>query len=262
MYVAGFSLVSKKKRSEEDAESRHEDDHHDRLGALHRYIAHAYTVSSPLRMSQSASSSSSSSSSRRDFFGGATTTAAAAAAAVGAGVLAAPLPGLSSAAVAAGIPRTALGSESIMSPKAHGTTEKSVQGDLKFAVNNQLADRICSFNRRFAEPAGSYRGTTFEKEFLSAASEAKPLTFYDSVTGKPLFRVPAGTSPESSRPRAVRRAEFFRDDEVVWENAHLRDGESVSVDDALRHNLPDGSATATASTSSHQRRPARWLAGQ
>jgi peptide methionine sulfoxide reductase MsrB len=206
--------------------------------------SHAYIVSSPLRMSQSASSSSSSSSSRRDFFGGATTTAAAAAAAVGAGVLAAPLPGLSSAAVAAGIPRTALGAESIMSPKTHGTTEKSVQGDLKFAVNNQLADRICSFNRRFAEPAGSYRGTTFEKEFLSAASEAKPLTFYDSVTGKPLFRAPVGRSPEEFLAESrVHGWPSFRDDEVVWENMRiLRDGESVSVDGThLGHNLPDGS---------------------
>ena len=162
---------------------------------------------------------------------------------MGAGVLAAPLLGVVGGG-GGGHPRTALGAESIMSPKAHGTTEKSVQGDLKFAVNNQLADRICSFNRRFAEPAGSYRGTTFEKEFLSAASEAKPLTFYDSVTGKPLFRAPVGRSPEEFLAESrVHGWPSFRDDEVVWENMRiLRDGESVSVDGThLGHNLPDGS---------------------
>lgn len=95
------------------------------------------------------------------------------------------------------MPPERFGGESIMSPKAHGTTETPVQKNLRFSVNNQLADRICSFNRHFAEPATSWERTTFEKDFLAEASEEKPMTFYDSVTGKPLFQAPIGRSPQA-----------------------------------------------------------------
>ena len=95
------------------------------------------------------------------------------------------------------MPPERLGDESIMSPKAHGTTETPVQKNLRFSVNNQLADQICSFNRHFAEPATSWEASTFEKEFLAEASEENPMTFYDSVTGKPLFQAPIGRSPQA-----------------------------------------------------------------
>ena len=39
------------------------------------------------------------------------------------------------------------GDEDIMSPKEHGTSAKPVQPDLRFEVNNRLADKICNFNR-------------------------------------------------------------------------------------------------------------------
>jgi hypothetical protein len=39
------------------------------------------------------------------------------------------------------------GNEEIMSQKEHGTSAKPVQSDLKFGVNNRLADKICNFNR-------------------------------------------------------------------------------------------------------------------
>jgi hypothetical protein len=39
------------------------------------------------------------------------------------------------------------GDESIMSPKQHGTSNKPVQSDLLYEVNNKLADKICNFNR-------------------------------------------------------------------------------------------------------------------
>lgn len=39
------------------------------------------------------------------------------------------------------------GDESIMSPKAHGTSAQPVQQDLLYGVSNKLADKICNFNR-------------------------------------------------------------------------------------------------------------------
>ena len=86
------------------------------------------------------------------------------------------------------------GDESIMSPKEHGTSSKPVQDDLLYGVSNKLADKICNFNRHFAEMGGYFQSTTFEKEVLEA--KGRPITFYDSVTGKPLFVAPINRSPE------------------------------------------------------------------
>jgi hypothetical protein len=41
--------------------------------------------------------------------------------------------------------------ESVMSPKAHGTSEKPVQKNLRWNCDYQTADRICNFNRHYAE---------------------------------------------------------------------------------------------------------------
>jgi hypothetical protein len=46
------------------------------------------------------------------------------------------------------------GSEEIMKKKAHGTSDLPVQSNLKYGCDVALADRICNFNRRFAEHAG------------------------------------------------------------------------------------------------------------
>jgi len=37
--------------------------------------------------------------------------------------------------------------EAVMSPKAHGTSEKPVQEKLRWNCDFQTADRICNFNR-------------------------------------------------------------------------------------------------------------------
>ena len=42
------------------------------------------------------------------------------------------------------------GSESIMSPKAHGTSNTPVQQNLRWNCDWDTADRICNFNRTFA----------------------------------------------------------------------------------------------------------------
>ena len=47
-----------------------------------------------------------------------------------------------------------IGEEDIMKPKAHGTSPVPVQTNLKWNCNRDTADKICNFNRHFAEYAG------------------------------------------------------------------------------------------------------------
>lgn len=99
------------------------------------------------------------------------------------------------------------------------------------------ADRICCFNRHYAEFAGYWETTSFLKE----VDQEKETTYYDSVTGKPLFIAPRGRSFEEFVKESKSHGwPSFRDEEVVWENVRcLRDGEAVSVDGThLGHNIP------------------------
>jgi len=129
--------------------------------------------------------------------------------------------------------------EQVMAPKTHGTTEKPVQEDLRYGVDRKTADRICSYNRHYAEYSGYWKTTNFLKE----VSRNEPTIYYDSVTGKPLFVAPIGRSFEDFiRESDVHGWPSFRDQEVVWENMRVLDtsGEAVSVDGThLGHNLPD-----------------------
>lgn len=137
--------------------------------------------------------------------------------------------------------KIAFGDESLMSPKAHGTSDSPVQDELLYGVSRKLADKICNFNRHFAENGGYFLKTTFEDEVLAAGG--KPLTFYDSVTGKPLFVAPVGRSAEEFLTESeVHGWPSFRDQEVVWENVRVlkNSGETVSTGGThLGHNLPD-----------------------
>lgn len=81
-----------------------------------------------------------------------------------------------------------MAAESIMRPKAHGTSDSPVQNNLKWNVDGKKADQITNFNRRFAEYGGYWKETSFLKE----VSRDEPTTYYDSVTGKPLFVAPIG----------------------------------------------------------------------
>ena len=123
------------------------------------------------------------------------------------------------------------GDEGIMSPKEHGTSAKPVQSDLLYGVSNKLADKICNYNRHFAEMGGYFQSTSFEDKVLEA--KGSPLTFYDSVTGKPLFVAPKDRSPEEFIEESkIHGWPSFRDNEVVWENVRVlkNSGETVSVD--------------------------------
>ncbi len=131
-----------------------------------------------------------------------------------------------------------------MSQKAHGTSETPVQKDLRWKCDYDTADRICNFNRHYAEYAGYWTSTSFVADARAVGLEGKEITFYDSNTGKPLFIAPKGRSMEDFLNESASHGwPSFRDEEVVWENVRcLGDGESVSVDGThLGHNLPDSS---------------------
>ncbi|KAL1525297.1 hypothetical protein AB1Y20_020159 [Prymnesium parvum] len=129
--------------------------------------------------------------------------------------------------------------EEVMSQKAHGTSEKPVQQNLRWNVDRNNADRICNFNRHYAEYAGYWKTTNFLKE----VSMTEPTIYYDSVTGKPLFVAPIGrTMQEFLAESDAHGWPSFRDQEVVWENMRVlrTTGEAVSKDGThLGHNLPD-----------------------
>ena len=133
-----------------------------------------------------------------------------------------------------------VGDESIMSKKAHGTTDRPVQQGLRWGCSQQTADKIVSFNRHYAEHSGYWLTTNFLEEEPAASGE--PITFRDSVTGAPLFRAPIGRSWDAFVTESRQHGwPSFRDEEVVWDNVRvLRDGEAVSVTGShLGHNLPD-----------------------
>lgn len=117
-----------------------------------------------------------------------------------------------------------------MSPKAHGTSMTPVQENLRFGVSNKLADKICNYNRHFAEYSGYFRETSFEETVRKSNG---PVTFYDSNTGKPLFVAPIGRSVDDFLEESRYHGwPSFRDQEVVWENVRVlrSSGETVSVD--------------------------------
>ena len=102
----------------------------------------------------------------------------------------------------------------LMAPKGHGSTAYPVQAALRWGCDAALADRICSFNRRFAEPHGYWQGTRLltpppppplasvdgaDEHTMEGGPHATPacghVTFFDSVSGRPLFQVRASQHP-------------------------------------------------------------------
>ena len=130
--------------------------------------------------------------------------------------------------------------QSVMSQKEHGTCTKPLSKNLRWDVDWATADKICCFNRHFAEYSGYFTTTEFMKE----TGKDGPITFYDPINSKPLFIAPQGRSwREFIRESQDHGWPSFRDEEVVWENVRcLRNGETVTLDGIhLGHNLPDGS---------------------
>ena len=126
----------------------------------------------------------------------------------------------------------------IMTVKVHGTCTGDVQSPLRWGADVDTADNICCFNRHYAERAGSWERTSFLADQQGAVT-----TFFDSVTGKPLFRAPIGRTWDEFVKESQRHGwPSFRDAEVLTDFTRvLEDGEVVSEDGThLGHNLPDG----------------------
>jgi hypothetical protein len=85
-------------------------------------------------------------------------------------------------------PPVVMGDESIMSKKEHGTSWTPVQSKLKWGCDVKLADKICNFNRHYAEHSGYFESTSYINDVRNAGE----LTYYDSNSGKPLFVAPKG----------------------------------------------------------------------
>lgn len=134
-----------------------------------------------------------------------------------------------------------LGDESIMSQKEHGTTEKPVMSTLLYGCDTKIADKICSFTRSDAEDKGyAFEKTNWVQDLKD--SDQKEVTYYDSVSGKPLFVAPRGRSMEEFLEESKSHGwPSFRDQEVCWENVRcINEKEAVSVDGThLGHNIPD-----------------------
>eukprot|EP00534_Pseudo-nitzschia_fraudulenta_P001999 CAMPEP_0201119350 /NCGR_PEP_ID=MMETSP0850-20130426/3502_1 /ASSEMBLY_ACC=CAM_ASM_000622 /TAXON_ID=183588 /ORGANISM="Pseudo-nitzschia fraudulenta, Strain WWA7" /LENGTH=234 /DNA_ID=CAMNT_0047385027 /DNA_START=127 /DNA_END=831 /DNA_ORIENTATION=+ len=138
------------------------------------------------------------------------------------------------------------GSEDIMKPKDHGTSDYPVQQDLRWGCDWDTADRISNFNRHYAEYAGYWTSTTFLTDYAkNIEEETGQVTFYDSGwKGSPLFTAPRDRTWDDFIQESIKHGwPSFRDSEVDWEYARvLPGGEMVSVDGThLGHNLPDKS---------------------
>ena len=166
-------------------------------------------------------------------------------------VLGAPILTCSASSSASGYP--IYGPESIMARKAHGTCPKGVQLNLRWGCDQSLADRITCYNRHWAENFGYWLDTDFYEYAIKQVDrsffipflcflQTEPITFYDSVTGKPLFKAPIGRTMSGFLKESQDHGwPSFRDEEVVWENVRcLENGEAVSLEGShLGHNLPD-----------------------
>ena len=113
-------------------------------------------------------------------------------------------------------PPVIMGTEEMMSEKEFGTSAVPIQQDLRWGCDVETADRICNYNRHYAEYGGYWeRATNFLKEESAASGE---ITFYDSNTGKPLFWGPRDrTWDEFVKESKVHGWPSFRDSEVNWD---------------------------------------------
>ena len=68
-----------------------------------------------------------------------------------------------------------------------------MQKNLRWACDRDTADRICNFNRHYAEHSGYFEKTNFIDDAKVTKGE---INFYDSNTGKLLFTAPKGRTME------------------------------------------------------------------
>mmetsp|Transcript_61482 Transcript_61482/g.150477 ORF Transcript_61482/g.150477 Transcript_61482/m.150477 type:complete len:205 (-) Transcript_61482:1570-2184(-) len=129
-------------------------------------------------------------------------------------------------------PPVQMGDESIMSPKAHGSSAVPVQTNLRWGCDQKTASNICNYNRHYAEHSGYFEGKAEFLKEAKAAAAGPPMEFYDSNTGKLLFTAPIDRTMDDFLVESRAHGwPSFRDSEVNWEYMRvLPDGECVSVD--------------------------------
>lgn len=107
------------------------------------------------------------------------------------------------------------GDASLMDPKAHGTTARPVQQDLRWNVSAALANEVCSFYRTTVEPVEDAHYFVKQTLFLREMDRDAGELFYDSVSGKPLFAAPRNRSADDFLKESFRHGWLsFRDAEV------------------------------------------------
>ena len=126
-----------------------------------------------------------------------------------------------------------------MAPKKNGTSHTPVQENLRYGCDRELADKICNFNRHYAEHSGYFLQTNWLQEI---PQDENATIYYDSNSGHPLFMAPQSRSFKAFLQESINHGwPSFRDDEVNWQYVRvLPDGECVSIDGThLGHNIPD-----------------------
>ena len=79
----------------------------------------------------------------------------------------------------------------IMREKLHGTAEVPCQKNLRYGCDFETADKICCFNKKVMEPAEyAFQEQRTWLADLQALAPGSSITYYDSVTGKPLIIAP------------------------------------------------------------------------
>lgn len=137
------------------------------------------------------------------------------------------------------------GSEDLMSTKNHGSSNYPVQQNLRWNCDWETADRICNFNRHYAEYSGYWQSTTFLSDVQQNIDNGndESVIFYDSGwKGSPLFAAPRNRTWDEFIQESTKHGwPSFRDSEVNWNFVRvLPGGETVSIDGThLGHNLPD-----------------------
>ncbi len=120
------------------------------------------------------------------------------------------------------------GDESIMRQKAHGTCDKPAMRKLRWGVSYETTDRVCCFNRHYAEHSGYFETT----RFLEEVDKEGETTYYDPIDGKPLFIAPRGRSFEEFKKESLSHGwPSFRDQEVNYSGVSISLDELFSVFD-------------------------------
>jgi len=137
------------------------------------------------------------------------------------------------------------GNEDIMLAKNHGSSKYPVQQNLRWDCDWEIADRICNFNRHYAEYSGYWQSTTFLSDVQQNIDKGndESVIFYDSGwKGSPLFTAPQNRTWDEFIQESKKHGwPSFRDSEVNWNFVRvLPGGETVSIDGThLGHNIPD-----------------------